>query len=67
MRRFYSTPLLEIVPWNSAYVDLSHLIFLGNSFDFMWCFNFYTSLWLCTPAPTVFEGKTFVLLIIAAL
>lgn len=59
--------LLEIVPWNSAYVDLSHFIFLGNSFDFIWCFNFCTSLWLRTPAPSMLERKTFVLLVIPAL
>lgn len=67
MRKFYRKVLFEIVPWNSAYVDLSHLTFLGNSLDFIWCFNFCTSLWLCTPAPSMFEGKTLVLLIILAL
>lgn len=67
MRRFYSMVLLEIVPWNFVYVNLSHLIFLGNSLDFIWCFNFCTSLWSCTSAPNMFEGKTSVLLIIPAL
>lgn len=46
MRRFYSRVLLGIVPWNSAGVDLSSVLILGKSFDFTWCCNCCTSLWL---------------------
>lgn len=46
MRRFCSRILLGIVPWNSAQVELSHLLIFGKSLTSPGAFNCCTSLWL---------------------
>lgn len=43
---------------------LSHLLILGNTFDFIWCFYFCTS--LCGHGPTTSQGRTSVPSIIPA-